>query len=116
MDNICNELEVEFLPTGIFELLGKPAMVTNGVPAISPSEGVVVLSSSVSDAESQGDTSQIKMQNFLEIQVLVNDWKEEMFESCLGSTIIVSNVPISCRSFTSFQSPAEFWFQSPGTP
>ncbi|CAK7342888.1 unnamed protein product [Dovyalis caffra] len=58
MDNTSKELEMESLPTGVFELPGEPAIVINGVPDISPSEGGLVFSSTIGDAESCRNTSQ----------------------------------------------------------
>lgn len=45
MDNTSKELELESLPTGVFELPGEPAIVINGVPDVSPSDATPVLSS-----------------------------------------------------------------------
>ncbi|KAJ9184231.1 hypothetical protein P3X46_003978 [Hevea brasiliensis] len=57
MDNTSKKPESESLPTGVFELLGEPAIFINGLPEICPDDSSVVLSSTVSDAESQRNTS-----------------------------------------------------------
>lgn len=58
MDSKSKRQESEALPTGVFELPGEPAIVINGLPEISPGDSSHVLSSTVSDAELQRDTSQ----------------------------------------------------------
>ncbi|KAJ6406647.1 hypothetical protein OIU84_010205 [Salix udensis] len=53
MDNTSKEVELESLPTGVFELPGEPAIVINGVPDISPSDGSPVLPSTCGGITSQ---------------------------------------------------------------
>ncbi|KDP29044.1 hypothetical protein JCGZ_16433 [Jatropha curcas] len=57
MENTIKGPVSESLETGVFELPGEPAIVINGVPDISPSDGSLIPSSTASDAEQQRNTS-----------------------------------------------------------
>uniref|UniRef100_A0A5B7B293 Putative dirigent protein 17-like n=1 Tax=Davidia involucrata TaxID=16924 RepID=A0A5B7B293_DAVIN len=48
---MCKEAESES-SSGVFELSGEPAIVINGVPPLSPTDGTLVLCDVVSDLES----------------------------------------------------------------
>ncbi|KAJ4704795.1 Dirigent protein 17-like [Melia azedarach] len=56
MENTCKESISESSAIGVFELPGEPAVVINGVPDISPIDNAIVLSNTVNDAESPGDS------------------------------------------------------------
>lgn len=56
MENTGTEQELGSSSTEVFKLPGEPAIVINGVPDISPSDGTLVLCNTVNDAELSGNT------------------------------------------------------------
>lgn len=56
METACKEENPESLTSGVFKLPGEPAVVINGVPPITLSDGNLVLCETVSDIESHRNT------------------------------------------------------------
>ncbi|XP_057971826.1 dirigent protein 17-like isoform X2 [Malania oleifera] len=56
MERTCKEEQLESSSTGVFELLGEPAVVINGVPSASPGDFSIVPCETTNDAKSCRDT------------------------------------------------------------